>query len=77
MAARKDPRNRDSSNKLTQATQLLNRLIAHANGELDLTQTQINAIKIVLAKFFPDLKAVENKIELKGHLGFIEIPSKE
>lgn len=59
MAARKDPRNRDSSNKLASATQLLNRLIKHANGELELTQSQINAAKIVIGKYIPDLKAVE------------------
>lgn len=59
MAARKDPRNRDSSNKLIAASQLLNRLISHANGEIELTQTQINAAKIVIGKYIPDLKAVE------------------
>lgn len=59
MAARKDPRNRDSSNKLIAATQLLNRLISHANGDLELTQTQINAAKIVIGKYIPDLKAIE------------------
>ncbi len=59
MAARKDPRNRDSSNKLIGATQLLNRLIKHANGELDMSATQINAAKIVIGKYIPDLKAIE------------------
>lgn len=59
MAARKEPRNRDSSNKLIGATQLLNRLIKHANGELEMSATQINAAKIVIGKYIPDLKAVE------------------
>ena len=59
MAARKDPRNRDSSNKLISATQLLNRLISHANGEIELTNTQITAAKIVIGKYIPDLKAIE------------------
>ena len=59
MAARKDPRNRDSSNKLIAASQLLNRLISHANGEIELTATQINAAKIVIGKYIPDLKAIE------------------
>lgn len=58
MAARKDPRNRDSSNKLIAASQLINRLISHANGEIELTATQINAAKIVIGKYIPDLKAV-------------------
>lgn len=60
MAARKDARNRDSSNKLAGATQLLNRLEKHANGELALTQTQINAARIYIGKYIPDLKAVEH-----------------
>lgn len=60
MAARKDPKNRDSSNKLAGATQLLNRLIKHANGEIDMTPTQVNAAKIVIGKYIPDLKAVEH-----------------
>lgn len=59
MAARKNPKNRDSSNKLASATQLLNRLISHANGDIELTATQINAAKIVIGKYIPDLKAIE------------------
>jgi len=59
MAARKDPRNRDSSNKLASATQLLNRLISHANGDIELSATQIKAAQIVIGKYIPDLKAVE------------------
>lgn len=59
MAARKEPRNRDSSNKLIAATQLLNRLIKHANDEIEMTQSQINAAKIVIGKYIPDLKAIE------------------
>ena len=59
MAARKEPRNRDSSNKLISATQLLNRLIKHANDEIEMSQTQINAAKIVIGKYIPDLKAIE------------------
>lgn len=59
MAARKEPRNRDSSNKLIAATQLLNRLIKHANDEIEMSATQINAAKIVIGKYIPDLKAVE------------------
>ena len=64
MAARKDPRNRDSSYKLQSAMQLINRLISHANGEIELTQSQINAAKIVIGKYVPDLKAIEHSGDL-------------
>lgn len=60
MAARKEKITHDDKTKrLIQASQLLNRLISHANGEVELSATQINAAKIVIGKYIPDLKAVE------------------
>ena len=60
MAARTNKPNHDEkTNKLIQASQLLNRLISHANGEIELSQSQINAAKIVIGKYIPDLKAIE------------------
>ena len=60
MAARKEKITHDDKTKrLIQSSQLLNRLISHANGECELTATQINAAKIVIGKYIPDLKAVE------------------
>jgi hypothetical protein len=35
-------------------------LISHANGEIDLSTTQVKAAQIVIGKFIPDLKAVEH-----------------
>lgn len=67
MAARENARNRDSSNKLAGATQLLNRLISHANGSIEMTPTQVNAAKIVIGKYIPDLKSVE-------HSGKVDAP---
>ena len=60
MAARTNKPNHDEkTKKLIQASQLLNRLISHANGEIELSQSQINAAKIVIGKYIPDLKAIE------------------
>lgn len=60
MAARKEKVTHDDKTKrLIQSSQLINRLISHANGEVELTATQINAAKIVIGKYIPDLKAVE------------------
>lgn len=60
MAARTNkPNHEEKTKKLIQASQLLNRLISHANGENDMTQSQINAAKIVIGKYIPDLKAIE------------------
>lgn len=60
MAARKEPKNRDSSYKLQSAMQLLNRLEKHAKGEIELTTTQVKAAQIVIGKYVPDLKAIEH-----------------
>lgn len=49
----------DKTKRLISASQLLNRLISHANGEIEMTASQVNAAKIVIGKAIPDLKAVE------------------
>lgn len=41
-----------------QASQLINRLTDHALGEVELTQTQIRAIEILLNKSVPNLAAI-------------------
>ena len=61
MAARNDPIPKEKTKKLIQATQLLNRLNSFANGEIEMTQSQVNAAKIVIGKVIPDLKAVEHR----------------
>lgn len=61
MAKRVNKPNHDAKTKrLIAASQLINRLISHANGELEMTATQINAAKIVINKAIPDLKAIEH-----------------
>jgi hypothetical protein len=45
-------------------TQLCNRLMSHAMGEVDLSPTQIQAIKILLGKTLPDLQSVEHSGEV-------------
>lgn len=60
MAARTNkPNHEEKTKKLIQATQLLNRLNSFANGEIEMTQAQVNAAKIVIGKTIPDLKSIE------------------
>jgi hypothetical protein len=60
MAARNKKINHDDKTKrLIRASQLLNRLNQFANGEIDMTQAQVNAARIVIGKEVPDLKAIE------------------
>jgi ribosomal protein L16/L10AE len=40
---------------------LLNRLTDHANGKVELTESQVNAARIVIGKAIPDLKSMEIK----------------
>ena len=61
MAARNDPIPKEKTKKLIQATQLLNRLNSFAIGEIEMTQAQVNAAKIVIGKVIPDLKAIEHR----------------
>lgn len=60
MAARTTKTLHDEKTKrLIQASQLINRLIDHANGNIEMTQSQVNAARIVIGKAIPDLKAIE------------------
>jgi hypothetical protein len=60
MAARSNkPLHEEKTKRLIQASQLINRLISHANGEIEMSQSQVNAARIVIGKAIPDLKAVE------------------
>lgn len=61
MAARINKTEHDEKTKrLIRASQLLNRLTSHANGEIEMSQSQVAAAKIVIGKVVPDLKAVEH-----------------
>lgn len=42
------------------ASVLMTKLYSHVTGDNELSQTQINAAKIVLSKLIPDLKAIEH-----------------
>lgn len=60
MAARKNKIYHDEkTKKLIQASQLVNRLISFANGECELSSAQVNAAKIVIGKYIPDLSSVQ------------------
>ena len=49
----------EKTKRLIRASQLLNRLTAFANGEITLSQAQVNAAKIVIGKEIPDMCAIE------------------
>ena len=61
MAARTNKRLHDEQTKRRiRASQLLNRLESSAKGEIEMTQGQVMAAKVVIGKSIPDLKSIEH-----------------
>ena len=58
MAARLRARHQDEVREKIRASQLINRLTDHAFGKVELSQTQVRAIEILLKKSIPDLSSV-------------------
>jgi predicted signal transduction protein with EAL and GGDEF domain len=64
MAARKRAiRHDDNTRAKIQAAQLINRLTAHAQGEVELSSTQVRAIEVLLRKTLPDLSDVRMEVD--------------
>lgn len=61
MAARKNKiHHAEKTKSLIRASQLLNRLNKCANGEVEMTRTQVSAAQIVINKEIPDVAKVEH-----------------
>ena len=74
MAARTNkPLHDDKTKRLIQASQLYNRLFSHANGEIEMTQSQVKAAQIIIGKAIPDLKAIEISGDENNPVAFTEI----
>ena len=56
---------------------ILDRLMKHVDGALDMSTTQINAAKILLNKVYPDLKAHEIDGAIEHRIKSIEVVRKE
>lgn len=68
MAARVNKIRHDEETRAKiQASQLVNRLTDHALGNVELSQTQVRSIEILLKKTLPDLSAVEHSGDLTLH----------
>ena len=59
MAARLNKRHSEDIRPKIQASQLINRLMGHIDGNTQLAPTQIQAIKILLDKSLPNLSDVK------------------
>jgi hypothetical protein len=66
MAARIKKIKHDENTRLKiQAAQLINRLTNHANGEVEMSATQVRAIEILLRKILPDLSDVKMEVDTR------------
>lgn len=59
MAARLTKRLADQTRDAIQTSMLIKRLTSHVVGEVELSQTQVRGIEVLLRKTLPDLKATE------------------
>jgi hypothetical protein len=68
MAARKNKVTlSDTWRQRIQAGVIMDRLMKHIDGSIEMSATQVNAAKIVLGKIEPDLARTESKVE--GDIG--------
>lgn len=58
MAARLRLKHQDEVRAKIQASQLINRLMSHIDGTVELSTSQVKSIEILLKKSVPDLSAV-------------------
>lgn len=78
MAARKRAiRHDDNTRAKIQAAQLINRLTAHACGELELSNTQVRAIEVLLRKTLPDLSDVRMEVDAQPITFQLDLGNKE
>ena len=59
MAARLRKTHQDDVRSKIQASQIVNRLVDHGFGKIELTPAQVRSLEIVLKKVLPDLSAIE------------------
>lgn len=59
MAARLNPAHDEKTRAKIQTSQLINRLVSHVNGEVELSSTQVRAAEVLLKKTLPDLQSIE------------------
>jgi hypothetical protein len=78
MAERLRKTHQDDVRAKIQTSQLINRLTGHALGNIELSQSQVRAIEILIKKTLPDLSAVQysgdedNPIEIVTRIELVD-----
>ena len=71
MAERLRKTHQDDVRAKIQTSQLINRLTDHALGNIELSQSQVRAIEILIKKTLPDLSAVQLSGDEDNPLEFV------
>lgn len=56
---------------------IMDRLLRHVNGDIEMSTTQINAAKILLGKIIPDLKSSDDSLSVNHKIERVEIVLKD
>jgi uncharacterized protein involved in outer membrane biogenesis len=79
MAARLNPRHSDLVRQKIQASVLIDRLTKHANGELEMSSSQIRAAEVLLDRSVPKLSQIQhtgdadNPVEFVGRIELVPL----
>ena len=68
MAVRKNLRHDEKTRSKIQTSQLINRLTAHALGDIEMSTSQVRAAEVLIRKTLPDLSAVDMKHDTSDDL---------
>ena len=60
MAARLNPRHTDMVRQKIQASVLIDRLTKHANGDIEMSSTQVRAAEVLLDRSVPKLSQIQH-----------------
>jgi hypothetical protein len=74
MAARLRTKHQDDVRLKIQASTLVNRLMGHIDGSIQLAPTQLTAIKILLDKSLPNLSDVKMDTGIQGITFNLNVP---
>lgn len=76
MAARLNPRHTDMVRQKIQASVLIDRLTKHANGDIEMSSTQVRAAEVLLDRSVPKLSQIQHTGDEDNpirHVGRIEL----
>lgn len=65
---RLNPKHDERTRAKIQTSQLINRLMEHVNGTIEMTTTQVRAAEILLRKTLPDLQTIAHQGQPNGSI---------